>query len=335
MKTFLKAILAILAVIAVSAFEPGHEKESYIFSKFQAFLKEHNKKYTTIEEYTARFNVFKVNYEKMEAFTLSDKPKSHTVGITKFSDLTPQEFRNTYLNLKVTLLDQIKAQSSAYQISGEAAPAVFDWRNQGVIGSVKDQGSCGSCWAFSTVANLEGLFAIKTKNLINLSEQQLVDCDKDQDQGCNGGLMENALQYVEKNGLALSADYKYTARDGSCKASKVKSVISVKGHHFSPDQDEENIKKMLVETGPLSIAINADPLQFYNGGIIDADASECDPQGLNHGVAIVGYGSENGKAFWVIRNSWGSTWGEKGYVRFALGNGVCGVNTYVITAELA
>lgn len=335
MKTYMKAILAIIAVITVSAFEPGHEKESYIFTKFQAFLKEHNKKYTTIEEYTARFNVFKANYERMEAFTLSDKPKSHNVGITKFFDLTTQEFRNTYLNLKVTLLDQIKAQSTPYQTSIEAAPAEFDWRKQGAVGNVKDQGSCGSCWAFSTVANLEGLFAIKNKKQVVLSEQQLVDCDKDQDQGCNGGLMENALKYVQANGLALAADYKYTARDGRCKASKVKSAIAVKGQHFAADQEEENIKKMLAETGPLSIAINAEPLQFYDGGILDADASDCDPQSLNHGVAIVGYGSENGQAYWIIRNSWGANWGEKGYVRFALGKGVCGVNTYVITAELA
>ena len=335
MKSFLKAILAILAVIAVSTFEQGHEKESYIFSKFQSFLKEHNKKYTTIEEYTARFNVFKTNYKKMEAFTLSRKPKTHNVGITKFSDLTPQEFRNTYLNLKVTLLDQIKAQSSAYQTSFEAAPAEFDWRKQAAVGDVKDQGSCGSCWAFSTVANLEGLYAIKNKKQVVLSEQQLVDCDTDQDNGCNGGLMEDAFRYVQEHGLALSSDYKYTGRDGTCKASRVKSAIAIKGQHFAPDQDEENIKKMLVETGPLSIAVNAEPLQFYDGGILNADASECDPQALNHGVAIVGYGSENGQAYWIIRNSWGPNWGEKGYVRFALGNGVCGVNNYVITAELA
>ncbi len=335
MRTYLKAILAILAVIAVSSFEVGHEKESYIFSKFQTFLKEHNKKYTTIEEYTARFNVFKTNYERMEAYTLSSEPKSHTVGITKFFDLTTQEFRNTYLNLKVSLLDQIKAQSSAYQTSIEAAPAEVDWRKNGAVGPVKDQGSCGSCWAFSTVANLEGLYAIKNKSQIVLSEQQLVDCDKDQDQGCNGGLMENALKYVQAHGLTLNANYKYTARDGKCREPQVKSAISVKGQHFAADQDEEKIKKMLAETGPLSIAINAEPLQFYDGGILNADSSECDPQSLNHGVAIVGYGSENGQAYWIIRNSWGSGWGENGYARFALGKGVCGVNTYVITAELA
>jgi len=334
MKVYIKAIVAIITLIAVSSFEQGHEKKSYIFNKFQAFLKEHNKKYTTIEEYTARFNVFKANYEKMEAFTLSGKPRSHTVGVTKFFDLTTQEFRNTYLNLKVTLLDQIKSQSSAYQINTESAPTEFDWRSQGAVGKVKDQGACGSCWAFSTVANLEGLYYIKNKSSVVLSEQQLVDCDK-VDSGCNGGLMENALSYVEKNGLALSSDYKYTARVGSCKQSKVKSAISVKGQHFAPDQDEQNIKKMLVETGPLSIAINADHLQFYDSGIIDADENECDPQGLNHGVAIVGYGSENGQEYWIIRNSWGSNWGENGYTRFALGKGVCGVNTYVITADLA
>lgn len=333
MKMYLKVILALIAILAVKAFEPGHEKESYIFAKFQAFLKEHNKKYNTIEEYMARFKIFKTNYEKMEALTVDPQRQStHTVGITKFFDMTPQEFRNTYLNLKISLLDQLKAQSTPLEVNGEPVPESFDWREKGAVNDVKDQGSCGSCWAFSTVANLEGIYYIKNNKTVSLSEQQLVDCDK-KDSGCNGGLMEYALAFTKEKGLGLSKDYPYKAKGGSCK--NVKSALNVTGFHFAPSQNEDEIKEMLTKTGPLSIAINADPLQFYDSGIIDADASECDPQGLNHGVAIVGYGVENGKAYWIIRNSWGKNWGEKGYVRFALGKGVCGVNTYVITGELA
>ena len=332
MNTCLKLILALVAVLAVNTFEPGHEKESFIFAKFQTFLKEHNKKYTTIEEYTARFTVFKKNYERMELFSLSEN-KSHRVGVTKFMDLTTQEFRRTYLNLNITLLQALKAKSEVFEIPSDVvAPAEFDWRAKGAVGAVKDQGQCGSCWAFSAVANLEGLQFIKSGKSVVLSEQQLVDCDK-VDSGCNGGLMENAFNYVKGHGLGLAAEYPYRARGGSCK--KVESHVAVKGFHFAGTDNEEEIKKFVATTGPVSIALNAGTLQFYDGGVIDADENECNPQEIDHGVAIVGYGTENGQQYWLVRNSWGQNWGENGYFRVALGKGVCGVNTYVVSADLA
>jgi cathepsin F len=329
MKFFTKVIIAIAAIIAVAAFEPNHEKESYIFSKFQAFLKEHGKSYSTIEEYSARFKVFKANYERIESFSVRPGVK-HSVGVTKFMDLTKQEFRNTYLNLKVSLLDQLKAKSGKFQAKSLANPTAFDWREQGAVGPVKDQGQCGSCWAFSTVANLEGLYQIKNKKSVVLSEQSLVDCDK-VDNGCNGGLMENSLAFVRDNGIALSTAYPYHGRDQRCQS--YTSAMKVSGFTFAPSEDEEEIKSFLVQTGPLSIAVNAEPFQFYSGGVLDADEYECDPQSLNHGVALVGYGVENGTEYWVVRNSWGKNWGENGYIRLALGKGVCGVNTYVISGD--
>jgi cathepsin F len=247
--------------------------------------------------------------------------------------MTAQEFRRTYLNLDINLVHTIKAHSEQLTFS-EAAPASHDWRKEGAVGPVKDQGSCGSCWAFSTVGNLEGLNYIKNKQLVQYSEQQLVDCDK-KDSGCNGGLMENAFNYLkEAGGIMKQSDYKYTARDGTCKFSKTKVALQITGYKSAASQDEEEIKSFLYSTGPLAIAINADPLQFYNGGIIDEDSSSCDPQGLNHGVTLVGYGSENGSDYWVIKNSWGTGWGEEGYFRMARGKGTCGVNTYVVSATL-
>ena len=328
-----KILLLTLALSVVLAFEPEHEKESYIFARFQDFLKKENKKYTTVEEYMARFQIFKKNYLKLESFTVTSD-KSYSVGINKFADMTPQEFRRNYLNLDVKLMDVLKAKSEHISFT-EEAPATWDWRAQGAVGPVKDQGQCGSCWAFSTVGNLEGLNYIKTKTMVQFSEQQLVDCDKGQDQGCNGGLMENAFNYIKSaGGLEKSADYKYTAKDGTCKFAKTKSAIQVTGFNFAASQDEEVIKSFLYSTGPLAIALNADTLQFYNGGIIEADATECDPQGINHGVTMVGYGSENGQDFWIVKNSWGSNWGEQGFFRMARGKGTCGVNTYVVSAVL-
>jgi C1A family cysteine protease len=330
MKFLTKVIIAITAIIAVTAFEANHERESFIFSKFQAFLKEHGKSYSTIEEYSARFEIFKANYAKIEQFSANPN-QTHKVGITKFFDLTRQEFRNTYLNLKVTLLDQLKAKSGKFVARDEATPATKDWRKDGAVGPVKDQGQCGSCWAFSTVANLEGIYQIKNKKSVVLSEQSLVDCDK-VDSGCNGGLMENSLAFVRDNGIAFSKDYPYHARNQKC--AKYVSAMKVTGFTFAPSQDEQAIKTMLAQTGPLSIAVNANPFQFYDSGILDSDSNECDPQELDHGVALVGYGSENGKEYWIVRNSWGSNWGENGYIRVALGKGVCGINTYVITGDL-
>jgi len=331
-----KLLFLTLAITFVLAFEPGHEKESYIFSKFQEFLKKENKRYTTIEEYMARFNIFKANYMRLEAMTLSpdSKAKTYSVGINKFFDMTPQEFRRTYLNLDIKVVDKIKARSQGLTFSENSAPASHDWRDHGAVGPVKDQGSCGSCWAFSTVGNLEGLNYLKNNKFVQYSEQQLVDCDKI-DSGCNGGLMENAYTYLQKaGGIETSADYRYTGRGQSCKFDKTKAALQVSGFVFAKSEDEEEIKEFLFTTGPLAIALNADPLQFYNGGVIDADASECDPQGLNHGVTLVGYGSENGQDYWIVKNSWGTGWGENGYFRMARGRGTCGINTYVVSATL-
>jgi len=272
----------------------------------------------------------------MKVFTADPvKKPTYTVGITKFFDMSPAEFKAMYLTLKVSELEALKEISSPFLAELVSGPESHDWRSKGAVGPVKDQGSCGSCWAFSTVGNLEGLWQMKTGKMVNFSEQQLVDCSTD-DSGCQGGLMENALNYlISAGGLMVSSDYKYTARDGTCKFKKEKVALKVSGFHFSDSQDEEKIKAMLVTTGPLSVALNADPLQFYQGGIIDAGADECDPQALNHGVTIVGYGVEGTKQYWIVKNSWGSGWGEEGYFRMAIGTGVCGINTYVITAELA
>lgn len=329
-----KFLILSLALTLAMTFEPGHEKESYIFARFQEFLKKENKKYSTVEEYMARFKVFESNYLKLESFSINPSTKrKHSVALNKFADMTPQEFRRTYLNLDIKLVDVLRAQSENLRFT-EAAPASFDWRDQGAVGPVKDQGACGSCWAFSTVGNLEGLNYIKNKQLVQFSEQQLVDCDK-VDSGCNGGLMENAYNYLKSaGGIMKQADYKYTGRDGTCKFVKSKAALQVTGFTFAASQDEEEIKSFLASTGPLAIALNADPLQFYDGGIIDADASECDPQGLNHGVTLVGYGSENGTDYWVVKNSWGTGWGENGYFRISRGKGTCGVNTYVVSANL-
>merc|ERR1719253_118097 len=209
-------------------------------------------------------------------------------------------------------------------------PAAFDWREKGAVNDVKNQEQCGSCWAFSTVANIEGVNFVKTQKLLSLSEQELVDCDKGSDHGCQGGLPSNAFKYMisSKVGLEAESKYPYTQKDGTCHAQKGDELVFITSWK-TISTDEAQIAAALMQYGPLSIGINAGPMQLYQGGI--ADPKNCDPQALDHGVAIVAFGSET-KAYWTIRNSWGTTWGEKGYYRIVRGVGRCGLNTMVTTA---
>jgi cathepsin F len=331
-----KALLVLL--FALVACEVDYE--SMVFQHFQKFIKKYNKKYESMNEYLARFNVFRQNLLQ----TLKSGKQNHRTGITKFSDLTQQEFAKTYLNLEfpaTALLNLYPAQVK----HPNASPDAFDWRDKGVVAPVKDQGSCGSCWAFSTVGNLEGLYALKKGVVKTFSEQLLVDCDTS-DSGCNGGLMELSFTWLKKNGgFQLDTDYPYTGRKSTCKQDKSKFVdMTVTGYvklgssasTWSP-VDEDEVKDFLVETGPLAIALNANPLQTYTGGVLDLTKSQCNPDGMNHAVTLVGYGTEekSGLDFWIVKNSWGKSWGESGYFRIARGKGTCGINQYITTATVA
>ena len=322
-----KFIIALALLPLVASLTPQEKEDQKAFKKFQKFMKKYNKHYSSIQEYMARFNIFRQSLKQK-------KNGLYKKGITQFSDLTENEFRRKYLNLNINILNTLQYTEVQHTISGEA-PEAFNWVDQKALGAVKNQGSCGSCWAFSTVGNLEGLYYIKYGESKRFSEQQLVDCD-DKDEGCNGGLMENTFEWIKENGgVQLESDYPYKGRDQQCKQDKEKLVVKVDSFVKLDSVDEEVIKEYLYKTGPLAIALNANPLQYYYGGIVDDDEKSCDPQGLNHGVVLVGYGSENGVDYWIVRNSWGASWGEKGYFRMLRGKGTCGINTYVTSAVLA
>merc|ERR1711879_677130 len=184
-----------------------------------------------------------------------------------------------------------------------------------------------------TVANIEGVSFLKTQKLLSLSEQELVDCDHNDDHGCQGGLPSNAFKYMvsSKVGLESESTYPYVGlRGGKCHQQKADEVVFISSwKQISTDEDQ--IAAALIQHGPLSIGINAGPMQWYMGGIADPWSILCNPKSLDHGVAIVGFGSES-KPYWTIRNSWGASWGEKGYYRIVRGKGKCGLNTMVTTA---
>jgi hypothetical protein len=213
-------------------------------------------------------------------------------------------------------------------------PESWDWRTQGAVGPIKDQGNCGDCWAFATNANIEGLFFIKNGFIKTFSEQQLLDCDNGNG-GCNGGMMDRAYQYIQKaGGLVLDSTYPYTAQKGSCRFNARNVAVKLNGFMSAGTTNEDKIKQMLFTVGPLAAVLNATPLQYYSNGIYSPDNSTC-PANVNHGVVVVGYGSENGQNYWIVKNSWGPKWGENGYFRIARGTGACGINTHIVSAKLA
>jgi len=260
------------------------------------------------------------------------------MGVTEFFDQTPEEFAKTHLNLEISHMQRVYASKDANRIephykNGEA-PDSHDWREHGAVSDVKSQGSCGSCWAFSAIGNIESMYQLKTGKNVLFSEQQLVDCDK-VDLGCRGGLMEDAYKYLQDTGVVLQEDYPYTGRDEECSFDSSKVVAKISGYHYAGTEDETTIKQLLFENGPFAIAINATPLQFYFGGVFTPLFEWiCNPKSLNHGVLLVGYGNNGKKDYWIVKNSWGGRWGEKGYFRIVAGRGACGMNTYVISAHV-
>jgi cathepsin F len=324
-KCLLISILLLCYVISYSELDT--------LEAFMKFTDQHSKKYSSMEEYIARYNIFKTNYEHVQQMTVN-KDTTHSLGVTRFMDMTPQEFRRIFLNLKIDASHFSRHSIPSFLRFFSGSPSSFDWRDKGAVGPVKDQGQCGSCWAFSTVGNLEGLNAIKSGKIVQYSEQQLVDCDKGND-GCDGGLMDKAFDYLKQaGGIEKQSDYPYHGMRETCQFNPSKAAFKVTGAVVKNDMDEKELMDMLVNTGPLAIALNADPLQFYTGGVLDQSEQECNPSGLNHGVTLVGYGSEDGKDYWIVKNSWGSSWGEMGYFRIRRGQGTCGINKYITSATI-
>lgn len=280
----------------------------------------HDKSYEPASE-THRREIFQKNVEFVERE--NNKGLNYTLGLNQFSDLTNEEFSAKMVGGYKPSLRQEGVKSTPWVDLDIVAADSIDWVEKGGVNSVKNQQQCGSCWAFSTVAAVEGAYFVSSGTLLSLSEQELVSCDKGDD-GCNGGLMDNAFKFLETTGLCTEAEYPYTAgggKRGECQKSctpqvKVTSFVDV------PSGKEDKLKQALTQQ-PVSVAIDAEGFHFqaYSGGVFD----KCAGTQLDHGVAAVGYGTDGGKPYWKVRNSWGSTWGEKGYIRMIRGKDECGI----------
>merc|ERR1719421_648144 len=311
--------LLVCAGVAIAA--PQHE-ENYMF-QFLQWYKTHNKVYER-ENFGSRYMTFKKNLQFIQMHNAGNS--SVTVALNEFADMTNEEFSakmKGYTHVERPLMRSKNVKT----LPTTNLPSSVDWTTKGVVTPIKNQGQCGSCWAFSTTGSVEGANALKTGTLVSLSEQELVDCAGSYgNQGCNGGLMDYGFEYAKAKGLCTESSYPYTARDGTCKTS-CSAAVTIGGYQDVAQNNEDQLQAAVAQQ-PVSVAIEADKsvFQFYSGGVMTSSA--CGTQ-LDHGVLVVGYGTESGTDYWKVKNSWGTTWGMSGYILLGRGDngakGTCGI----------
>jgi C1A family cysteine protease len=324
----MKALLVLaLCAVAASALTVTSKNVETVF-KFQAWMEQYDKAYATAAAYDHAFHNFVASLERVaKRDTHGGKTRW---GLTKFSDLSPQEFANIYLGSKPANSTRVaKVQGATHR---GVAPATFDWRTRNAVSPVKDQAQCGSCWAFSTTENLESMFYIKNKRMDILSEQELVDCDP-QSQGCGGGWTYWAWEYLTNaGGDELDKDYPYKAVNQPCQFQSGKIAAHVHGYKYAitpcksgpcPSQDEKGLRDALSTIGPFSVCVNAQTWNDYQGGVIQGSDCSGDAGGIDHCVQLVGYDMNQG--YYIVRNSWNTNWGDNGYIYLQTDANTCAV----------
>lgn len=294
---------------------------------WEEWKQEHNKQYS---DPIAEQHAYQNFLHTIERINTHNAKSSYQHGLNQFSDLTPHEFINQqtcisngeiphYLCSKMVDDDSFPKQKTL--------PDEIDWRQSGAVTPVKNQLNCGSCWAFSTICPIESRWKIKTGRLYDLSEQQLVDCCLPEgSHGCSGGIMDHGYNHTMRHGSILSRDYAYRGKDGYCMEKLYKPVVNI-SHCVSVyvGNYTEKFMQYVVADGPISVAVNGDYFQDYKAGIIND--SLCSTY-VNHGVSLIGYGTENNIDYWIVKNSWGAKWGESGYVRIIRNKNMCGIAKY-------
>ena len=327
-------VAGITTSTGVVKFSKNDEAEQW--ELFYDFQERFSKKYDNVREVEERFQIFKTNVLDIIEHNLKSN-ETYTKGINQFTDLSADEFKEQY-GRGVGDVSPLRAKigsttCSSFSGSGaKNAPATVDWRSENAVTPVKDQGQCGSCWSFSASGAMEGAWALSKGQLVSMSEQELVDCAglKYGSMGCNGGLMEGAFNFAIDKGICAEASYAYTSgvsqTGGTCRSCASVATFS---ECFDVKPNDQVALKEAVSMQPVAIAIEADTRYFqsYSSGILTA--STCGTT-LDHGVLIVGYGEENGQKYWLVKNSWGTTWGDDGYVKIARSEstndgGICGI----------
>ncbi|XP_072968379.1 senescence-specific cysteine protease SAG39-like [Typha angustifolia] len=302
----------------------GGISDKRMAARYKNWMAKYGKAYRTSEERRRRFEVFKNNVDYIE----SANGRSYNLTVNRFADMTNEEFMATHGGFKGPREARQATPFMYENVTG--LPSSIDWRSEGAVNPIKDQGDCGSCWAFSAVAAVEGITKIKKGKLLSLSEQELVDCDiKGENEGCNGGFMQDAFKFIKSNkDITTEADYPYQAVDGQCNNAKLRhGAASIAGYQNVPHRSEKALMKA-VAFQPVSVSIDASgfDFQFYSSGVYDGP---CGTE-LDHGVVAVGYGEDStGTKYWIVRNSWGEEWGDNGYILMkkdiSSKDGICGI----------
>jgi len=305
---------------------------------------DYKKVYNTQKEFQLRFNNFQATIKRIEELNNQEGQKA-SFGINEFADLSVEEFQTKYLLPKFDAADLCIwpwNERAGVGADVSALPTKFDWRTKNVVTPIKNQGDCGSCWSFSTTGNVEGQWALwsKSKSLVGLSEQWLVDCSNSClasepqlcNGGCNGGLPWLAYEDITKRGgIASEAAYPYLGEDGTCEASQHPKVATVK-NWTAVSSDPNEIMAFLVKQGPLSITLNAGVLMSYTSGIITGTPSSCPVSQMDHAVLLIGFDTTSSPPSWIVKNSWGTTWGVQGYFQIEYAQGLCGINACVTSS---
>jgi len=332
------AYLLVLSLLAATALaDQQHEA-------FVTWMHKHNKKYASGKEFHTRFGHFKHSLNQVARLNAGNDGAAY--GLNQFADMGYKEFRAMPCGVdKLTDLkkpagfNQTISDLAADVKNMKAAPTSWDWTQHGAVTPIKNQEQCGSCWAFSTIGNIEGVWKLGGNQLIGLSEQQEVDCTQDC-YGCSGGFPYLAMKDLlsdSEGKVDTEASYPYTAANGQCSFKSNSVGATITGYksyctESTADCSEDNMATLLYNKGPLSACLDAGPMQYYQGGI--QNPSSCSPDSIDHCITIVGYGETNGVKFWKIKNSWGTGWGEQGYYQLIRGTGACGINKVITMSSV-
>jgi C1A family cysteine protease len=320
----MKSALALLALATTATALPASYVENNAGLLWEAFKAEHGKSYSAAEE-PRRMAIFKANMMKAAAMEAGSKSGAR-FGVNRFTDMAAEEFK-VYHSLNVPNVERNETPEFSESELLLSKKKSKDWRQGGAVTQVKNQGQCGSCWSFSTTGGAEGANFMANGELVSASEQQFVSCDTT-DMGCSGGLQEQAYEWVinSNNGVIVTeADYGYVSGAGnvpSCKRTgSMETAATIKSYKMV-QQSEDAIAATLIKSGPVPIAIDATAWQTYQGGIMD----NCGGFQMDHAVLAVGVTPD----YWIVKNSWGTSWGESGYIRLQRGTNQCLISQHAV-----
>nr|XP_021198070.2 procathepsin L-like isoform X1 [Helicoverpa armigera] len=327
-------LLACLVTLAASKSSIFFDIEDAM-EHFENFIREHGKEYSSDEEKAKRFEIFVENLHR--ANELNQQSEHTEFGITQFSDLTQEEFIDFATGLPSNL--NVTANScrriTDAQVPNVQVPESHDWREHNIVSRVKFQGKCGACYTFSSTGNIESQYAKKHGSMLELSEQQILDCDRGSN-GCRGGFMTSAFSsIIQMGGIESESSYPYAGRQQYCRFNPRRAVVRLTGCYQYTLRSQEKLKQILYSQGPISIGVKASNFNAYKGGVMRDEM--CNAGDVNHAILLVGYGVENGMPYWLAKNSWGERFGEQGYIKFQRGDGhdSCGLmNGLMASAEV-